>query len=142
MHLVRGNLMKISYLCKIEYVVYVPILPPQHTLMGTHRKLGINVRFQSPSIVKYLDLLWRIYLRPVCWFYFDNEHFQALGGIWCIRDNARKLCGMHKAFHAQDHVLNELNFEFKELLICIILQINCQIHLLITKVSFKLINPL
>jgi len=49
---------------------------------------------------------------------------------------------MHKAFQAQDHVLNELNFEFKELLICKILQISCQMHLLITKVSFKLVNPL
>ena len=38
---------------------------------------------------------------------------------------------MHKAFQAQDHVLNELNFEFKELLICIVLQINCHMHLLI-----------
>jgi hypothetical protein len=49
---------------------------------------------------------------------------------------------MHKTFQAQYHVLDELNFEFKELLICIILQINCQMHLLITKVSFKLVNPL
>ena len=46
---------------------------------------------------------------------------------------------MHKAFQAQDHVLN---VEFKELLICVILQINCQMHLLITKVSFKLVNLL
>ena len=46
---------------------------------------------------------------------------------------------MHKAFQAQDHVLN---VEFKELLIYIILQIICQMHLLITKVSFKPINPL
>jgi hypothetical protein len=42
----------------------------------------------------------------------------------------------------KDHVLNELNFEFKKLLICIILQINYQMHLLITKVSFKPINQL
>ena len=49
--------MKISYLHKIEYVVYVPISPLQHTLMGAHRKLGINVRFQSPSIDKYLGPL-------------------------------------------------------------------------------------
>ena len=46
---------------------------------------------------------------------------------------------MHKAFQAQDHVLN---IEFKELLICIILQKNYQMHLLITKVSYKLFNPL
>jgi len=48
---------------------------------------------------------------------------------------------MLKAFQAQDHVLTELNFEFKEL-ICKILQIDCQMHLLITKVSFKLFNAL
>jgi hypothetical protein len=46
---------------------------------------------------------------------------------------------MHKAFQAQDHVLN---VEFKELIICIILQINYQIYLLITKVSVKLVNLL
>ena len=46
---------------------------------------------------------------------------------------------MHKAFQAQDYVLN---VEFKELLICIILQINYQMNLLITKVSYKLFNPL
>ena len=46
---------------------------------------------------------------------------------------------MHKAFQAKDHVLN---IEFKELLICLILQINCQIHLLSTKVSIKLVNLL
>ena len=48
---------------------------------------------------------------------------------------------MIKAFQAQDHVLNELNFEFKEL-IYKILQINFHMHLLTTKISFKFINPL
>ena len=33
---------------------------------------------------------------------------------------------MLKTFQAQDHVLNELDFEFKELLICIVLQTNYQ----------------
>ena len=46
---------------------------------------------------------------------------------------------MHKAFQAKDHVLN---IEFKELLICIILQINYQMHLLITKVPYKLFHLL
>ena len=46
---------------------------------------------------------------------------------------------MLKAFQALDHVLNELNIEFKELLICKVLQINCQMHLFITKVSFNLL---
>ena len=49
---------------------------------------------------------------------------------------------MLKAFQALDHVLNKMNFEFKELLICKILQLNCQMHLQITKISFKVFNPL
>ena len=48
---------------------------------------------------------------------------------------------MLKEFQAQDNVLNELNFEFKEL-ICKILQINCHMHLLTTKISFKFVNSL
>ena len=47
---------------------------------------------------------------------------------------------MLKAFQVQDHVLNELNFEFKELLFANIANY-CQMHLLIAKVSFKFVNP-
>jgi hypothetical protein len=41
---------------RLGYVVYVSVSPPQHTLMGPYMKLGINLSFQSPSIVQYLDL--------------------------------------------------------------------------------------
>jgi hypothetical protein len=46
-----------------------------------HRKLGINLRFQSLPIVKVSRTSYggSIY-NPVRWFYFDNEHFQILGG--------------------------------------------------------------
>ena len=49
--------------------------------------------------------------------------------------NARKLIGMLKAFHFLIHVLQKLNYKFKELLICKILQTICQTLLLIIKVS-------
>jgi len=47
-----------------------PILPPQCTLMGTHRKFGINIKFQSPSIVKFLEPPYRNY------FGFSHRVFQ------------------------------------------------------------------
>ena len=55
--------------------------------------------------------------------------------------NARKLYGMHDISSSESRI-KWTEFEFKELLICKILQVNCQMHLLITKVSFKLVNPL
>ena len=55
--LVRGNTPNISHLRKFSCVVYVPISPPQRTSMGPHRKLGIYVGYQSPSIIKYLEPL-------------------------------------------------------------------------------------
>ena len=37
--------------------VYVPIAPPQQTKMGSKRKLGLYVGFDSPSINRYLEPL-------------------------------------------------------------------------------------
>jgi hypothetical protein len=38
LQLVRGNHLNISHLHKFGCVAYVPISPPQRTLMGPHRK--------------------------------------------------------------------------------------------------------
>jgi hypothetical protein len=59
LQLVGGNLLSISHLRKFGCATYVPISPPQRTSIGPHRKLGIYVRYQSPSIIKYLELLTR-----------------------------------------------------------------------------------
>jgi hypothetical protein len=64
LQLVCRNPPSISHLRKFRYAVYVPISPPQRTAMGPHRKLGIYVGFKSPSIIKYLEPLTGIYLRP------------------------------------------------------------------------------
>jgi hypothetical protein len=55
MQLVRGNPPNISHLRKFGCAVFVPISPPQRTVMGPHRKIGIYVGYQSPSIIKYLE---------------------------------------------------------------------------------------
>jgi hypothetical protein len=79
--MVRGNPPSISHLHKFGYCVYTPISPPQRTVMGPHRKVGIYVGFQSPSIIKYLepltgDLFAACFVDSI----FDEEHFLALGG--------------------------------------------------------------
>ena len=57
MQLVRGNTPNIFHLRKFGCAVYVPIQLPKRTAMGPHRKLGIYVGYQSPSIIKYLEPL-------------------------------------------------------------------------------------
>jgi hypothetical protein len=55
--MVRGNPPSISHLRKFGCCLYIPISPPQRTAMSPHRKVGIYVGFQSPSIIKYLEPL-------------------------------------------------------------------------------------
>ena len=38
-------------------MVYISIAPPERTKMGQQRRLGIYVRFESSSIIKYLKQL-------------------------------------------------------------------------------------
>ena len=70
----------ISHLQKFGCGVYVPISPPQRTSMGPHRKLGVYVGYETPSIIKYLepktgDLFMARYADSI----FDEDHFPALG---------------------------------------------------------------
>ena len=37
--------------------IYVPIAPPQRTKMGSQRRLGIYVGFETHSIIRYLEPL-------------------------------------------------------------------------------------
>jgi hypothetical protein len=79
--LVRSNAPSISHLRKFGYDVYASISPPQRTMMGPHRKIGIYVRYHSPSIIKYLepktgDLFTTRYADCI----FNEDHFLALGG--------------------------------------------------------------
>ena len=51
--------------------VYVLIAPPQCTKIGPQRRLGIYVKFDSPSIIKYLEPL----TGDVFTARFDDCHF-------------------------------------------------------------------
>ena len=81
LELVRGNQPNISHLHKFGCATYVPISPPQRTIMGPHRKLGIYVGYQSPSIIKYLEPLTRdLFTARYADCIFYEDHFPALGG--------------------------------------------------------------
>ena len=54
---VLGKQPNISHLQIFGCVVYIPIVPTQHNKMGTQRRLGIYVGFDSPSIIRYLEPL-------------------------------------------------------------------------------------
>jgi len=81
LQLVRGNQPSISHLRKFGCAVYVPISPPQHTIMGPQRKLGIYVGYKSPSIIKYLEpLTGDLFTARYADCIFDDDNFPALGG--------------------------------------------------------------
>jgi hypothetical protein len=52
--LICGNAPSISHLRKFGCAIYAPILPPQRTTMGPHKKMGIYMGYHFPSIIKYL----------------------------------------------------------------------------------------
>jgi hypothetical protein len=81
LHLVWGNPPNISHLRKFGCVVYTLVSPPQRTAMGPHRKLGIYVGYQSPSIIKYLaPLTGDLYTTRFADCIFNEDHFPTLGG--------------------------------------------------------------
>jgi hypothetical protein len=60
--------------------------------MGPHKKVGIYVGFQSPSIIKYLEPLIEDLFTT--WFansIFDEERFPALGGDFKYQKECRKI---------------------------------------------------
>jgi hypothetical protein len=81
LQLVRGKEPSISHLRVFGSAVYVPIPPPQRTAMGPHRKLGIYVGYETPSIIKYLEpMTGDLHTARYADCVFDEDHFLALGG--------------------------------------------------------------
>jgi hypothetical protein len=90
LQLVRVNQPSISHMRKFGCVVYIPISPPQRTSMGPHRKLGIYVGYESPSIIKYLEpLTGDLFTARYADCIFDEDNFPALGET-STKKNAKK----------------------------------------------------
>jgi hypothetical protein len=79
--LVRGNALNISHSQKFGCAVYALISPPQHTMMGPHRKIVIYVGYHSPSIIKYLERMIRdLFTTRYADCIINEDHFPILGG--------------------------------------------------------------
>jgi hypothetical protein len=74
--------MKISYLRKIGLRYICTNLTTTTYIDGYTQETGdqCEVSIFDPSIVKYWDLIWRIYLWPECWFYLDKWAFLGIRG--------------------------------------------------------------
>ena len=80
MQLVLGHQPDISYLRIFGCVVQILIAPPQHTKMGPQQRLGIYVRFDSPSITKYLEsLIGDVFPARFADCHLDKTNFPLLG---------------------------------------------------------------
>ena len=55
LQLVFGQEPNIFHLRIFGCAVYVLIALPQHTKMGSQRRLGIYIGYESPSIIRYLE---------------------------------------------------------------------------------------
>jgi hypothetical protein len=81
LQLVHEDQPSISHLRKFGCVVHMPISPPKRTSMGPHRRMGIYVEYQSPSILKYLEpLMSDLFTTRFADCIFNEDHFLALGG--------------------------------------------------------------
>ena len=116
--LTRGQEPVISHLRKFGCVVYVPISPPQRTVMGPHRKLGIYVGYDTQSIIKYLepktgDLFTARYADSV----FDEDHFPALGGgLYLKSKECREIEWRATGIHSLDPRTKDAELEVQRII--------------------------
>ena len=74
------------------YAVYVPIALPPRTKMGPHRRMGIDVGYDSPSIIRYLEpLKGDLFTARFADCYFDETVFPSLRGDKITNVEHRKL---------------------------------------------------
>ncbi|CAA0831790.1 Unknown protein, partial [Striga hermonthica] len=81
LQLASGREPNIAHIRIFGCAVYVPIAPPQRTKMGPQRRLGIYVGYESPSIIKYLELkTGDVFTARFDDCHFNEELFPPLGG--------------------------------------------------------------
>ncbi|KAM1628851.1 hypothetical protein ACFX2K_017216 [Malus domestica] len=81
LQLVTGCELDISHLRVFGCTVYVPISPPLRTKMGSQRRMGIYVGYDSPSIIRYLEpLIDDLFTARFVDCHFYETVFPPLGG--------------------------------------------------------------
>jgi hypothetical protein len=83
--------------------------------MGSHRRMGTYVGFQSPYTLKYLELLTGdLFMARFADCIFNDDHFLILEGDINLSMMFDKLIGMTNLSYHQTHVQRRLNFKFKK----------------------------
>jgi hypothetical protein len=117
LQLVRGNPPSISHLRKFGCAVYAPISPPQRTAMGPHRKLGIYVGYQSPSIIKYLEpLTGDLFTARFADCIFNEDHFPALGGEFKYHTECQEIIWDDKTILSSDPRTKETELQVQKII--------------------------
>ena len=81
LQLALGSQPNVSHFRIFGYVVYVPIAPPQRSKLGPQRRLGIYVGFNSPSIIRCLELATSdVFTTCFADCHFEENVFPPLGG--------------------------------------------------------------
>ncbi|RTK56694.1 hypothetical protein DRJ73_15005, partial [Enterococcus faecalis] len=81
MQLAFGQQPNVSHLRIFGCAIYVPIAPPNRTKMGPQRKLEIYVGYDSPSIVRYIEIqTGDVFKARFADCHFDESKFPTLGG--------------------------------------------------------------
>jgi hypothetical protein len=116
LQLVHGDQPSISYLRKFGCVVYTPISPPKRTSMDPHKRMGIYMGYQSPSILKYLEpLAGDLFTVRFADCIFNEDHFLTLGGDNKFINDGQKINWDNKYILSSDPRTKETELQVKKM---------------------------
>jgi hypothetical protein len=102
--------------------------------MRPQRRLGIYVGFDSPSIIRYLEsLTGDIFKARFEYYHFDENIFSSLRKEKSLLEARQEITWNNSTLSHFDPRTNECELEVRGSFICKVLQINCRMHLLITR---------
>jgi hypothetical protein len=83
--------------------------------MSPHRKLGIYMRFQSPSIIKYLEpLMGDLFMHWFADCIFNEGHFSALRGHNKFIDDGQEIVWDDKTILSSDPCTKETSIQVQK----------------------------
>ena len=90
--LVLGKPPNISHIRIFGCAIYVLIAPTQRTKMGPQRILGIYVKYDSPSIIRYLEpSTGDVFTAHFVDYHFNENLFPPLGGEKLVPEERREI---------------------------------------------------
>ncbi|WJZ86250.1 hypothetical protein VitviT2T_005726 [Vitis vinifera] len=115
--LVLGKQPNIFHLRIFGCAVYVPIAPTQRTKMGSQRRLGVYVGFDSPSIIRYLEPLTDdVFTARFADCHFNESVFPSLGREKSIPEERREISWKTSTMTHLDPCTNQCELEVQRII--------------------------